>query len=168
MTTITEHIQILEIASDVWASLLGMTLDELPVPMASGAHDAHSSTATVHITGSAHVSVVLSCSTRLAQLVAATMFDMDESELADDEVVDAFGEIANIVAGNIKSLLPEPSALSLPTVTQGAGHVVTIPGARLLEYVDLVCAGERLSIALWGGRPGRDTINHAEHGRRSR
>ncbi len=39
--------------------------------------------------------------------------------LVSDEQVAEVAELTNIVGGGIKSLLPSPSVLSLPTVTQG-------------------------------------------------
>ena len=35
------------------------------------------------------------------------------------DIADALGELANIIGGNVKSLLPEPCALSLPHVLVG-------------------------------------------------
>ena len=60
--------------------------------------------------------------------------------------------LVNMIGGNLKCLLPEPSELSLPTVSLGAAHVVTIPGARLLQHVELACDADRLHIAVWNRR----------------
>ena len=40
----------------------------------------------------------------------------------------------------------------MASVSYGAEHVVSIPGARLLEHVELICEEDRLGIALWSGR----------------
>ena len=80
------------------------------------------------------------------------MFEMSVDDLDDLEVADALGELVNIIGGNLKCLLPEPSQLSLPTVSLGAAHVVTVPGAGLLKHVELECDGERLHIAVWNRR----------------
>lgn len=162
MTTITEPIPILDIANDIWISLLGIPLMERPPEAEVGPITTSSMTATVHITGMTEISIVLSSSTPLAQRVAAMMFELDVEDLANEEVADAFGEIANIVAGSVKSLLPEPSRLSLPAVSRGADLVVTIPGAHLLESRHFDCCGEPLTIALWQNT-GADT--HVDAGR---
>ena len=156
----TEHIEIVEIAKDVWSSLLGMMLEE--VPASDESSHAASVTATIHITGTANVSVALSGSRVLAVRAAATMFDLAEDDLSDEEVADAFGEIANIIAGNLKALLPEPSELSLPTVGQGRDLVISIPGARLIERINLESDGEHLRIEQWTGQPGPHSP-HADH-----
>ena len=44
------------------------------------------------------------------------MFAADEDSLGLEEVQDALGEISNMIAGNIKPLLPGASRISLPSV----------------------------------------------------
>jgi chemotaxis protein CheX len=162
MTMTINREQIAEIAETVWSSFLGMTLRKLETSESSAADDRHSASATVHISGSWNGSVILSCSTTLARRAAASMFEIGEDDLDDGEVADAFGELVNIIGGNLKCLLPEPSQLSLPTVSLGAAHVVTVPGAGLLEYVELDSDGDRLHIAVWSRREDRRRDHHAE------
>lgn len=164
-TTTIDHDQIVEIAGSVWASLLGLTLREPDGSEPPTTHVGHSTTASVQISGSWNGSVILSCSTALASRAAAAMFQAGEDDLDDGEVADAFGELVNIIGGNLKCLLPEPSGLSLPTVSQGAAHVVTVPGAELVNHVELVCDGHHLSIAVWSRRDGE---RHAPHDSRGR
>lgn len=52
--------------------------------------------------------------------------------LTDEDVVDAFGEIVNILGGNIKGLLPEHVELTLPQVSRESP---TAGGALMLEVV---------------------------------
>jgi chemotaxis protein CheX len=154
--------QIAETAQTVWSSFLGMTLRELGTSESSTADDRHSASATVHISGSWNGSVILSCSNMLARRTASAMFEIGEGDLDDGEVADASGELANIIGGNLKCLLPEPSQLSLPTVSLGAAHVVTVPGSGLQEHVELDCDGERLHIAVWNRREDRRRDHHVE------
>ena len=156
--TINEE-QIVEIAGSVWSSILGMTLREVATSPDDGGQPA---TATVHISGTWNGSVILSCSRALVRRAAAAMFEIGEDDLEDGEVADAFGELVNIIGGNLKSLLPEPSQLSLPTVSLGAAHVVTVPGAGLLKHVELECDGERLHIAVWNRRDDVHRDHHVE------
>ena len=60
--------------------------------------------------------------------------------------------MVNIIGGNLKALLPEPSELSLPTVSLGGQHLMKIPGAHLIEHVDLDSLGDRMRITLLTGR----------------
>ena len=94
------------------------------------------------------------------------MFQTGEDDLDDGDIADAFGELANIIGGSLKCLQPEPSQLSLPTVSQGASHVVTIPGAELVEHVELEGDGDRLSIAVWNRRDDQRRDQPVQLGRR--
>jgi len=154
--------QLVEIAQTVWSSFLGMGLIEMATDKSSATDEGHSASATVHISGSWNGSVILSCNTSLARRAAAAMFEMDDDEVGDSELSDAFGELANIIGGNLKCLLPEPSQLSLPTVSMGAVHVVTVPGAALLEHVELDCDGDQLRIAVWNRRDDQHREHHLE------
>ena len=55
----------------------------------------------------------------------------------DDEVVDAIGEIVNIIAGNAKKGLEESFRLiiSLPTIIRGTGHQIQWPH----EQARIIC-----------------------------
>ena len=46
-----------------------------------------------------------------AELTRALLGEHAPAELEDEDVDDAFGEIANVVGGNVKAALPGPSAL---------------------------------------------------------
>lgn len=61
------------------------------------------------------------------------------------DIVDAFGEVANVVGGNVKSLAPDHSVLTLPEV---AGERPPTDGG-LLHSVALDWRGRSLVISLW-------------------
>ena len=56
------------------------------------------------------------------------------------------GEIANMVGGNVKSMLPGPSVLSLPSVVQGQ---LSVPGAQVVRQVQLAWRTQPLVVSLW-------------------
>ena len=95
----------------------------------------------VRMTSCAHISGTWSgmiyCESDIDKAVAlaADMFQMDPEELAEDEVRDAFGEIANLMAGQYKQELPEGALLSLPIVTKGADFYINVPGGHLTEMM---------------------------------
>lgn len=98
----------------IWQSLLGSALTTAegdsrePRPGVVGR---------VEITGSWEGVVTIDCDAELAADVAAAMFGLEDGGAAPDEIRDALGELANMAGGNIKSLLPAPSQLGLPTVS---------------------------------------------------
>jgi chemotaxis protein CheX len=93
--------------------------------------------------------VLLAAPTPLARTVASAMFDLPADRLTDDEVADALGELTNMVAGNLKSLLPGPSGLSMPAVTAGTSYTVRIPRGLLVNRVAMTSEGQRLTVSVW-------------------
>jgi chemotaxis protein CheX len=106
-------------------------------------------TGCVAVSGEWTGTVFLACDPELAAAAAEAMFAADPGTLSVDEVSDALGELTNMIGGNIKSLLPAPSRLSVPSVAEGESYTVRIPGARLLEQVVLVCSAGPLQISIW-------------------
>lgn len=81
----------------------------------------------IGLTGRAVGTVVLSLSKEVALKAASTMLMMDATEINDD-VLDAVGEMTNMVAGAAKSTLEQYElSVSLPSVITGCDHNVHFP-----------------------------------------
>jgi chemotaxis protein CheX len=81
----------------------------------------------IGLTGRAVGAVVLTLSKIVALRAASVLLLCDYSEINDD-VVDAVGELANMVAGAAKAELEEYSlAVSLPNVITGRDHEIHFP-----------------------------------------
>ena len=141
--------QVVSIAQDVWESFLSLTL--LPHPLGDDTPDVTGPTLTgcVSISGAWAGSVFLQCSLDQARTAAEAMFGAEPGDLSDDEVSDALGELINMVGGNIKSLLPAPSQLSLPSVAAGESYTVRVPGAVLISRSALLCGTGTVTICVW-------------------
>lgn len=66
--------------------------------------------------------------------------------VTDDDLVDALGEVTNVVGGNLKALLPDHGTLGLPQVAgalpqDGSGHPV--------QRVPLGWRGRSLVVTVW-------------------
>jgi chemotaxis protein CheX len=103
-------------------------------------------TGCVYLTGAYTGSIMLQCSPPAARNAAAALFSIAPDSVTPTEVVDALGEIANMVGGNVKSMLPGPSTLSLPCVVQGE---LSVPGARIVREVQLAWRAQPLFVSLW-------------------
>lgn len=92
--------------------------------------------AVIGLTGEARGAVVISMKKQLALKLTGVLTGAEHPEL-DDEVVDAIGEIINIIAGNAKRGLEESFRLviSLPTIVRGKGHAILWPNdqARIIR-----------------------------------
>jgi len=146
--------EILGITRDVWESFTGRAIDVADGQARPGGGDV--TVGCVTVTGAWQGSVLLACPAQLARMAAAAMFDLPAEQLDDREVADALGELTNMVGGNIKSLIPGPSRLSMPAVTVGASPTVKPPRAALVATVSLACEGLPLTVSVWreGPEPG--------------
>jgi chemotaxis protein CheX len=119
MTETMKSDDLIAITDQVWESFLdpdGVN-PLLPLPV-DGPSDL---AAAVSVTGAWRGHVVIECSTAASLHAAAALLGVPSEEVTDEDVADALGELANIIGGNVKALLPEPSALSLPYVVSSAG-----------------------------------------------
>ena len=129
-----------EIANQTWGAFLG---DVPLLPADPTAPDVTGVIASVAITGAWDGHVVIRATRDLAVSVASALLFVDAAEVSDADLVDATGELANVVAGNVKCLLPQPSLLALPRVVSGAGVRAYWPSTT--QICDLA--------ATWHGQP---------------
>lgn len=104
---------------------------------------------TIHIAGPKSVSVALGLTSEVARATAANMLQMNPADVTSDDIRDVAAELTNMIGGNLKSLLPGPQHLSLPTVVAGRDLGLEIPGADLVEDVGLVCDAGTFRVRLY-------------------
>lgn len=137
------------VTEDVWLALLGEEEVLLPRPVPAGSpFDATGVwSAAVTVSGGWQGVVTVELQEDAARLLGAGMLDLPADEVTDADVADAVGELVNMVGGNLKSLMPGPSVLSLPAVAAGR--------AVFASDVVEVC---RLDLA-WRGGPVRVCVH---------
>lgn len=108
---------------------------------------AHTMVGCVQITGTWCGAVLVQCSPEFAAKAARIIFASEGTGGEDDER-DALGELTNMIAGNLKALLPSPSFLALPTVSEGIDHVLEVLGSRMVDKYELSVAGEQLTVVV--------------------
>ena len=81
-----------------------------------------------------------------AEHITRALLGMEPDEaVAGDDMQDAFGEIANVIGGNLKGLMPEGGTLTLPIVTSGPTGMLGTPAWEChLEW-----RAAPIVIALW-------------------
>ena len=106
------------VVEEVWTSFLGHEEPLLPGPPGDLAIGW---SAAVTITGEWHGTVSVELPTEVAEAVTRRMLGLVDSadRTPDEDVADAVGELVNMIGGNVKSLMPGPSVLSLPVVAAG-------------------------------------------------
>ena len=144
-----EREDLVELVEAVWQTTMGGEIRFCCCEEPEEPYDGHWSAA-VHFTGDWNGLLVITMPNRSARSLAASMFQLSPDNVSDADMGDATGEVANILGGNVKALLPPPSALSLPSVYKGdllAQGVIPVES----DFVQSLCFrvdGEQLSIRL--------------------
>ena len=113
--------------SDTFATMLGCQTRRGPVTLAAPGSRPFPISAVIGLSGKAVGAVVINLSEELALKAASAML-MTECATVDADVIDAVGELANVVAGQAKAQLEEYElSVSLPSVILGAGHEIRFP-----------------------------------------
>lgn len=116
------------IAADVFQTMLSLEIwpdssaADLPVEVV---------TAAVYFAGDWKGAVLIECTTGQAFDFTARLFSSAPPTRMNDDVRDALGELANMVAGNLKSVLPGGVGISMPSVVEGKNYSLKICGGNL-------------------------------------
>ena len=118
------------ITADVFQTMLGVEVqpDRSPLPSARSAQLA---TSAVYFAGQWKGAVLVECTVGQALQFAARLFGSVVPEYINDDVRDAVGELANMIAGNLKSVLPGGVSLSMPSVVEGQDYTLKVCGGNL-------------------------------------
>jgi len=112
---------------NAFRTMLGCDVRRGAITLMQGPSPSHSISGVVGLSGRAIGTVVLSLSEKVALKAASTML-MTEAKTIDADVIDAVGELANMVAGAAKADLEEYQLMvSLQNVVTGANHKVRFP-----------------------------------------
>ncbi len=138
--------QIRSVVRTVWSTQLGIEIDDTDAPMTlSGAP---TMTAAIHISGDFSGGIRLECSRALIRRAASIMFDLPEEQLNDDDERDVVGELTNVVAGNIKALIPGCNAISLPTIIDGSDYTVSTLDVKSSKDFRFTFNGEFMTVTI--------------------
>jgi len=145
------------IAGEAWVALVGE--DEFLVPD-PGDLPADTLSAWVDVVGPWTGSIVLTTGRQTAADLTRALLAEASPELLDHEdVADAFGEIANVVGGNVKAALPGPSTLGLPEV----GPAPAVRNPEDVCRIDVLWRGQPLAVSVQGALPPLPTPHDHPH-----
>jgi chemotaxis protein CheX len=113
--------------NNAFQTMLGCAVHRGPLSLKDGNSPKYEISGIIGLSGMAIGTVVLSLSEAVA-LKAASVMLMSETTHIDADVVDAVGELTNMVAGRAKGDLEEYQlSVSLPNVITGRDHNVRFP-----------------------------------------
>jgi len=149
----------IKVCKNVFKEFLGLEIDaKLPYFTDKDVATEWDVSGIIGLTGEAKGSVVISLKENLAIRLTSILTGSAHKTL-DADVVDAVGEIINIISGNVKQELEESFRLviSLPTIVRGKEHVINWPdGLARVICIPFTSGTERfaLSVALEGVSAG--------------
>ena len=94
----------------------------------AGASDDSTVTGIVNIDGAWHGAVLVRCPARVGVARDRRRCSRATTIRRSTTSATRSGELTNMVAGNVKALLPAPSAISLPTVAFGSNYEISVVG----------------------------------------
>ena len=112
--------ELFEIVRSVWSTVVGIDLVRLPSDETQDDVDSEFLCAWMETSGTWNGGLLLSCQESLARDAASIMYEVDDSMLGEDAIHDTVGELANMIAGSAKVLLPGDVSLGQPEVLEEA------------------------------------------------
>jgi chemotaxis protein CheX len=102
----------------------------------------------IHIAGEWSGAVLVRASNELAKFAASRMLMVCQEEVVVEDLQDTLAELTNMIGGNIKSIVPSPSNLSLPTVTNGNDFKVRTFGASPVSTTNFSAHEGKLQVVV--------------------
>lgn len=108
---------------EVFAVMLHRSIQVHPARLAGTTSPPCDVLGTVGLTGPTHGLVAVYASAQVARSLAASFLSTSPAEVSDGDVVDAFGEFTNLIAGTFRTKTSErqPWVMAVPMVVTGTG-----------------------------------------------
>jgi chemotaxis protein CheX len=137
-----------DLARIVQSVFLTMMNLEVAASEAPWTHSPDTITSAVHFVGKWRGAALVECNALQARQFAAQFMGIAMPGAIDDDVRDVMGELANMVAGNLKSLLPRGVDLSMPSVVEGSDYTVRVCGVNAVDRMTFSSAAGIFRITL--------------------
>jgi len=119
-----------QIVESVFQTMLGLELTQVEVEWKPSPDLI---TGAIYFAGSWKGAVLLECTRPQAFECTHRLMGVDTPASVNDDVRDAMGELANMLAGNLKSVVPHGIDLSMPSVVEGADYTLRVCGGNLID-----------------------------------
>jgi chemotaxis protein CheX len=142
-TKLITDAQLREIVDSIWDTMLSPLVN---CDRGDAVRESARLTARVQIEGAFQGTVLFLATERFARWATALMLAVPQNSLTASDLDDAVGELCNIVAGGVKSLVPGPSSISLPSVMRGPKCVAHDPNMKMAGRLHFMCEGQPLEV----------------------
>jgi chemotaxis protein CheX len=131
---------------EVFGTMLRCKITRGELSAGHGFQPAHDVSGVIGLTGKATGTVVVSLDRNVAISAAEAMLDA-RPDAVNRDVIDAVGEVTNMIAGRAKSQLEHLSMkLALPTVITGKDHVIRFGSAAQTICIPYHCPWGELTL----------------------
>ena len=135
-----------QIVDDVFGAMLDMKVEPAT---AAWSPDMDLVTSVVHFTGAWKGAILLECTLEQAFHMTARFMPVPRPTSMNDDVRDALGELANMLAGNLKSVLTPGESLSMPSVVAGTDYTLSICGGNISNRLAFSGEAGTFSFTFW-------------------
>jgi chemotaxis protein CheX len=140
-----------EATHDVFSTMLGLELQDVDAYLDETAHSMIEGVVSlIGLAGPWAGTGSIYCSEAFARHISGQLLGMEFATI-DQEVLDAIGEVTNMVIGSVKTRLEEdvgPLGLSIPTVIYGRNFAARTMGSSKWTVVPFLSGGERLEVQI--------------------
>lgn len=140
--------EILSFSQEVWAAQLGLNIQAEPA-----ATDDRTLSSCIKVSGPWHGTILLECSESVVRHAAAMLFSADGESASEEEISDALKELAEMLGKKMRSVLPESSKLSRPSILLAEEQTEVLADQKSQTDVRLSCEGRPVRIALLDAEP---------------
>jgi len=147
MRTLTNELA--DVVANVFSATLSMEICDIET--ASKEADTKDITyiGILQITGEFCGTALLELNESVAARATSKMLGLSPEQIEQNDIEDVVSELANMVAGNLKAMLPPPSNLSLPVVARGIGATVRMPEAEEVSVRSFLCEADPITVRLF-------------------
>lgn len=110
-------------------------------------------TGCVQISGQWKGAVVVRASENFVRQAATQMLQIAPEQVLENDLQDVLAELTNMIGGNIKSQVPGPSFLSIPSVTTGHDFRFALKGASVVSDTAMISHNEPLNVLICESDP---------------
>lgn len=104
----------------------------------------------VEISGAFNGRVVFEASSETALEIASRMLSIETAETTEGDLQEVMAELTNMIGGNVKSLLPGPSVMSIPKCL-----------TTDIAAIEQLSSDSQSTVVLCGGQPLWITLNNS-------
>lgn len=102
----------------------------------------------IYFAGGWKGAILIELERSLAFAITANLMGVPEPPELNSDVRDSIGETINMVAGNIKTILPQGTVMSMPSVIEGDDFLLNVIGGRHTNRIDFTTPQGHFSLLL--------------------